>query len=273
MSSSSQLPTSPVPSLEMERYQLGQSPTAAVAPDVKDPEPLALASYGLVKNYSKGKLQVNVLQSVDFEIRQGEFQAIIGQSGSGKSTLLHLLATLDEADEGEIFFEGNRIDNLPASSRDMLRNRYLGMVFQFYHLLPELNMLENVLMPLMIRHGVFRYWSQKRANTKRAKYLLDLVGLSHRLNHKPRQLSGGEMQRAAIARALIANPRVLLADEPTGNLDRKTGADIMEILRCLNQEQKLTIVMVTHDHAIASQADRTVQLVEGRMESCTSNDV
>ena len=275
MSSSSQLPASPVQSLKIGRYQPEQSIDAVSAADVEEPAPapLAMASYGLVKNYRKGKLQVNVLQSVDFEIRQGEFQAIIGQSGSGKSTLLHLLATLDEADEGEIFFEGNRIDNLPAASRDILRNRYLGMVFQFYHLLPELNMLENVLMPLMIRHGVFRYWSQKRANTKRAKYLLDLVGLSHRLTHKPRQLSGGEMQRAAIARALIANPRVLLADEPTGNLDRKTGADIMEILRCLNQEQKLTIVMVTHDHTIARQADHTVQLVEGRMESCSSNDL
>ena len=234
--------------------------------------PAALACRGLVKHYHRGKLQVNVLQQVNFEIQQGEFQAIIGQSGSGKSTLLHLLATLDEPDEGEIFFEGNRIDNLPAVSRDILRNRYLGMVFQFYHLLPELNMLENVLMPLMIRHGVFRYWSQKRANTKRAKYLLDLVGLSHRLHHKPRQLSGGEMQRAAIARALIANPRVLLADEPTGNLDRQTGADIMEILRSLNREQKLTIVMVTHDHAIAGQADHTVQLVEGQMQACVSRD-
>ncbi|HIA19412.1 MAG TPA: ABC transporter ATP-binding protein, partial [Planctomycetaceae bacterium] len=213
------------------------------------------------------------LRSVDFGVRHGEFQAVIGQSGSGKSTLLHLLATLDEADEGEIFFEGNRIDNLPAASRDILRNRYLGMVFQFYHLLPELNILENVLMPLMISHGVFRYWYHKRSYVQRAKHLLDLVGLSHRLRHKPRQVSGGEMQRAAIARALISNPKVLLADEPTGNLDYKTGDDIMRILRTLNEEQNLTIVMVTHDHAIARQADRTVQLLEGQMQSVMSADV
>jgi len=273
MSSSSQLHFENSPGLDLAGSHVECRPDVETAGATEPSVPLAMETRGLVKNYRKGKLLIKVLQSVDFEVREGEFQAVIGQSGSGKSTLLHLLGTLDEADDGEVFFEGNRIDDLPATSRDILRNRYLGMVFQFYHLLPELSMLENVLMPLMIRHGVFRYWRQRRANTQRAKHLLDLVGLSHRLQHKPRQLSGGELQRAAIARALIADPKVLLADEPTGNLDRKTGEDIMQILRTLNQDQNLTIVMVTHDQTIARQADRTVELVEGRMQSLVPGDI
>lgn len=224
-----------------------------------------LSAQGLVKSYRKGKHEVPVLAGVDFSVQTGEFVAIVGQSGSGKSTLLHLLGTLDAPDEGEIYFEGNRIDNLPVQARDLLRNQYFGMIFQFYHLLPELTALENVLVPQMIADGVVRYWFHRRRHVHQAAQLLDLVGLSHRLRHKPRELSGGEMQRAAIARALVTGPRVLLADEPTGNLDRKTGEEIMRILRSLNAEQNLTIVMVTHDPAIAAQADRTVRLVEGRV--------
>jgi len=173
---------------------------------------------------------------------------------------------LDEPDAGEIHFEGNRIDNLPAKARDVLRNSYFGMIFQFYHLLPELTTLENVLMPRMICDGAFRYWRNKRKHVACAKSLLETVGLTHRLTHKPRELSGGEMQRAAIARALVSDPQLLLADEPTGNLDRQTGKEIMELLQSLNSDQKLTIVMVTHDHAIAGLADRTVRLVEGLVE-------
>jgi len=224
-----------------------------------------LAARGLKKSYRKGKLEVPVLKGVDFNVQPGEFVAIVGQSGCGKSTLLHLLGTLDAPDAGEIHFEGNRIDNLAPRGRDVLRNKHFGMIFQFYHLLPELSTLENVLAPIMIRYGVFSYWRHKGEHAKRAKELLDLVGLSHRLTHKPRELSGGEMQRAAIARALIADPKLLLADEPTGNLDQKTGGEILSLLRKLNREQGLTVVMVTHDQAIARQADRTVKLVEGRV--------
>ena len=198
------------------------------------------------------------------EVFPGEFVAIMGQSGSGKSTLLHLLGTLDELDAGEILFERNRIDNLPQVSRDILRNRHFGMIFQFYHLLPELNVLENVLIPLMVDQSVLRYWRNRRKNVRRAKQLLEMVGLSHRLNHKPRQLAGGEMQRTAIARALITNPKLLLADEPTGNLDRQNGLEVMKILRSLNRQENLTIVMVTHDLSVAEQADRVLNLVEGR---------
>jgi lipoprotein-releasing system ATP-binding protein len=228
-------------------------------------EPLLTAS-AVKKSYRKGKHEVPVLLGVDFEIAAGEFVAVVGKSGSGKSTLLHLLGTLDAPDEGEIHFECKRIDNLPATSCDLLRNKHFGMIFQFYHLLPELSTLENILVPRMIAEGALRYWANRAAHRERAEHLLELVGLSHRLTHKPRELSGGEMQRAAIARALIANPQVLLADEPTGNLDRKTGDEIMGILRTLNGDQNLTIVMVTHDAAVASQADRIVRLAEGRVQ-------
>ncbi|HEX7447387.1 MAG TPA: ABC transporter ATP-binding protein [Pirellulales bacterium] len=226
----------------------------------------ALRSVGLVKSYRKDRVTIPVLRGVDLEARPGEFLAIIGQSGSGKSTLLHILGTLDAPDAGEVHFAGRRIDNLPLAQRDRVRNQQIGMIFQFYHLLPELSALENVLSPLMIASSAWGYWRRKREHTARAKELLELVGLGHRLTHRPRELSGGEMQRAAIARALIGNPQALLADEPTGNLDRGTGQEILTLLRNLNRQQKLTIVMVTHDLAIAEMADRVVRLVEGRVE-------
>jgi lipoprotein-releasing system ATP-binding protein len=224
-----------------------------------------LTAHGLHKSYRKGPVEVPVLRGVDLSIRQGEFLAIVGQSGSGKSTLLHLLGTLDAPDKGQIHFEGRRIDNLPTSGRDSLRNRRFGMIFQFYHLLPELNTLENVLAPLMIAHGAWSYFRHRRQHRAAALELLEMVGLGHRLKHRPSELSGGEMQRAAIARSLIARPSLLLADEPTGNLDQETGREILKILGDLNQRQKLTIVMVTHDRTIAALADRTVRLTAGRV--------
>jgi lipoprotein-releasing system ATP-binding protein len=226
-----------------------------------------LAAHYVRKSYRKAAIEIPVLQGVELAIGEGEFVSIIGPSGCGKSTLLHLLCTLDAPDSGEVCFEGHRIDNLPSAGRDILRNKYFGMVFQFYHLLPELTTLENVLAPAMIGEGVIGYWRRRGAYRERARQMLELVGLSHRLKHKPRELSGGEMQRTAIARALVARPRVLLADEPTGNLDKHTGEEIMAILRRLNREQNLTIVMVTHDPSIAAEADRTVTLIDGRVAS------
>jgi lipoprotein-releasing system ATP-binding protein len=225
-----------------------------------------LHTVDLYKSYHTGTVEVPVLRGVSMSVRQGEFLAIVGQSGSGKSTLLHLLGTLDAPDRGEIHYAGRRIDNLPAKARDGLRNRQFGMIFQFYHLLPELNTLENVLAPLMIRHSVWGYLRHRRQHRDRAHELLEMVGLSHRLKHRPSELSGGEMQRAAIARALVAQPDLLLADEPTGNLDEGTGQEITRILRTLNRQQNLTIVMVTHDRAVADQADRIVRLAGGRIE-------
>jgi len=225
-----------------------------------------LQTVDLYKSYRKGPVEVPVLRGVSMSTRQGEFLAIVGQSGSGKSTLLHLLGTLDAPDRGEIHYDGRRIDNLAPAGRDWLRNRRFGMIFQFYHLLPELSTLENVLTPLMITHGVWSFLRRRREHRARAKELLEMVGLGHRLKHRPRELSGGEMQRAAIARALMVEPDLLLADEPTGNLDQLTGQEIIRILRTLNDRQNLTIVMVTHDGAIADQADRIVRLVNGKIE-------
>jgi lipoprotein-releasing system ATP-binding protein len=227
----------------------------------------AIRAHGLVKTYRKNRLEVPVLKGVEFSAEQGKITAIVGQSGSGKSTLLHLLATLDRPDAGEIHFEGRRIDNLSRNRRDQFRNREIGMIFQFYHLLPELTTLENVLAPLMIGMGWWSWlWSRSTAREE-ASELLATVGLGHRLHHKPSELSGGEMQRAAIARALIGKPKLLLADEPTGNLDQETGNGVLELLQKINRDEGLTIVLVTHDEKLAMQCDRIVRLVQGHVES------
>jgi len=217
------------------------------------------------KSYQKAKVHIPVLRGVDFRVEPGEFLAIIGQSGSGKSTLLHLLGTLDAPDAGEVHLGSERIDNLPRGRRDRLRNQRFGMVFQMYHLLPELTALENVLVPTMISQSVWQFQRQRKQHLAAATELLELVGLGHRLRHLPRELSGGEMQRTAVARALINRPGILLADEPTGNLDDETGLEILELLRTLNRHHNLTIVMVTHDESIARMADRVVRLAGGQV--------
>ena len=241
------------------------APRTEAKPAKSAPKTPILSAKDLSKTYRKGAIEVPVLRGVDFHAQPGEFVSIIGQSGSGKSTLLHLLATLDEPDIGEVHFAGKRIDGLPTSERDEVRNKHIGMVFQFYHLLPELTTLENVLLPLMIAESTWSYFWRSREFSDRAEHLLEQVGLSHRLHHVPRELSGGEMQRAAIARALISKPELLLADEPTGNLDSKNGREVMEILQSLNTDHGLTIVMVTHDVPLARQAHRTVRLAEGKV--------
>ena len=225
-----------------------------------------LAAVDLEKGYRKGRTEVPVLRGVNFAADRGELVAVVGQSGSGKSTLLHVLGLLDAPDSGRVELDGEPIDRLPERRRDVLRNRTFGFIFQFYHLLPELTTLENVLTPLLIRHGPIAYLAKRSGFRAEAKAILDRVGLGHRLNHRPSELSGGEMQRAAIARALCGRPEILLADEPTGNLDATTGQAIMELLRDLNAERGLTMIVVTHDPHIAAQADRTVRLVEGRIE-------
>jgi lipoprotein-releasing system ATP-binding protein len=225
-----------------------------------------LTAVGLEKGYRKGRNVVPVLRGVDLEVGHGEFVAVVGASGSGKSTLLHVLGLLDGPDDGSVVLDGARIDDRPDRERDALRNRTFGFIFQFYHLLPELSALENVMAPRLIRHGLWSYLAQRRAVRREATALLERVGLGHRLEHYPAELSGGEMQRAAIARALAGGPAVLLADEPTGNLDAATGQTVLELLRDLNRERGLTMIMVTHDANIAHQADRVVRLTEGRIE-------
>jgi lipoprotein-releasing system ATP-binding protein len=225
-----------------------------------------LKAVGIEKAYQKGKIAVPVLRGVSTEVERGELVAVVGASGSGKSTLLHVLGLLDAPNSGGVWLDGERIDDKSDRKRDQLRNHTFGFIFQFYHLLPELSALENVMMPLLIRHGLFSYIRNRSTIRREAEALLDRVGLSHRLTHYPSELSGGEMQRAAIARALMGGPSIVLADEPTGNLDAATGQTVLELLRDLNRERRLTMMMVTHDLQIAQQADRIVRLAEGRIE-------
>jgi lipoprotein-releasing system ATP-binding protein len=229
-----------------------------------------LSAVNLHKAYRKHAITVPVLTGLDLEVYPGEFLSVVGASGSGKSTLLHLLGTLDRPDQGRIHLQGERIDNAPAEQRDALRNQTFGFIFQFYHLLPELTTLENVLVPQMISQSVFGWWKRRRELKRRGTELLERIGLGHRLRHRPRELSGGEMQRAAIARALVNRPRILLADEPTGNLDADTGAEIVRLLRDLNQQEILTIIMVTHNLDLVGESDRVVRLASGRIEEGTA---
>jgi lipoprotein-releasing system ATP-binding protein len=247
----------------MSSVTLERTASAAVAAA----KPPLLAVHGLRKSYRSGDRLLEVLRGVDFHLAPTEFVSVIGQSGSGKSTLLHLIGLLDAADAGSVSLADRRIDDLPSRQRDRLRNTELGMVFQAYHLLPELSAIENVLAPLMVRHGVFSWCKVRAAARRRAMDLLEKFGLGERLHHKPRQLSGGEMQRVAIARALVGSPRLLLADEPTGNLDAETGAGILDVLCGLNRSEGLSIVLVTHDPLIARRADRIVRLAAGRVET------
>ncbi|HLW64640.1 MAG TPA: ABC transporter ATP-binding protein [Gemmataceae bacterium] len=228
-----------------------------------------LVACNLQKTFRRNANQVQVLHGLSLEVMDGEFLSIVGASGSGKSTLLHLLGTLDHPDAGEIYLHGQRIDNLPQRERDQLRSQTFGFIFQFYHLLPELSMLENVLVPTMVHASAWRWLGERKTYRKRAVELLERFGLGHRLKHRPRELSGGEMQRTAIARALICQPRVLLADEPTGNLDAETGHEILGILRDLNHRDGLTIIMVTHNQEMAASTDRVVRMVSGRVETDT----
>jgi lipoprotein-releasing system ATP-binding protein len=225
-----------------------------------------IAAVGVGKSYWKGRNEVPVLRGVDLEADRGEMVAVVGASGSGKSTLLHITGLLDGPDSGTVMVDSQRIDDRPERHRDAMRNRLFGFIFQFYHLLPELTALENVMMPHLIRHGVWSYWKERRRIRHDAAELMERVGLGHRLDHRPTELSGGEMQRAAIARALAGRPSILLADEPTGNLDAASGQGVLDLLRDLNRERGLTMILVTHDQQIAQQADRVVRLAEGRIE-------
>jgi lipoprotein-releasing system ATP-binding protein len=221
------------------------------------------------KSYPMGSVRVDVLKGAGLSVKQGQFVAIIGASGSGKSTLLHLLGGLDRPEKGRVCFRGKDIGRLRSSRLDQYRNRTVGFVFQFYHLLEELNILENVLMPAMAGKGVLQWLACRLDARKRAQTLIETMGLAHRVKHKPYQLSGGERQRVAIARALMNQPELLLADEPTGNLDSATGNGILEGLERLHQAGQ-TIVMVTHDSRIAQRASRVITLLDGRIVEGTA---
>ena len=213
----------------------------------------------LGKTYAEGKLHTPVFDGLDFSVVAGETVAILGASGAGKSTLLHLLGGLDVPTAGEVFVAGRKMSALSDAERGRLRNRALGFVYQFHHLLPEFTALENVMLPVLLAGGA------NAEADRRARTLLTAVGLEHRLEHKPGELSGGERQRAAVARALVNRPACVLGDEPTGNLDEKTAAAVFELMLSLNREHRTSLVLVTHDRDLAHRLDRVLELHEGRL--------
>jgi len=236
---------------------------------MRDPKPAAavIEARGLGKTYAEGSLRTPVFDGLDLAVARGETVAILGASGAGKSTLLHLLGGLDTPSAGEVYVDGQKMSALSDAARGQLRNRALGFIYQFHHLLPEFTALENVMLPVVLGGARVPQAEQK------AKALLEAVGLGHRLGHKPGELSGGERQRAAVARALVNRPGCVLGDEPTGNLDEKTAATVFDLMLALNREQRTSLVLVTHDRRLARRLDRVLELHEGRLRELAPDEV
>ena len=220
-----------------------------------------LRCQSIYKSYQEAESEVKILQNVSLEVQAGETLAILGSSGSGKSTLLHILGTLDAPNSGEVYFQDVCLTTLNPKKQAQFRNKQLGFVYQFHHLLPEFSAQENVAMPLLIA-GV-----DKNDALNKAQILLERVGLSHRISHKPSQMSGGERQRVAIARALVNTPKVIMADEPTGNLDESNSQQIFELIQDINKEFNTAFIIVTHDQVLASKLDRMLILTQGQLEA------
>ncbi len=223
-----------------------------------------ISASGIHKSYKMGQSSIEVLKGIELSVQKGTFLAVIGASGSGKSTLLHILGALDTPDKGSVHFNGSDIQKFSSRQLNTFRNKKVGFVFQFYHLLDELTVLENVILPVMAGVSTLGWLAQRNSTKKRANELMERLGLAQRTGHKAYQLSGGERQRVAIARALINGPEMLLADEPTGNLDFETGNGILDILEELNRDGQ-TIIMVTHDDRIAQRAHSVIRLLDGKI--------
>ena len=227
---------------------------------------MVIQAEALAKTYAEGKMHTPVFDGLELAVHAGETVAIVGASGAGKSTLLHLLGGLDTPTSGEVYVTGQKMSALSDGARGQLRNRALGFIYQFHHLLPEFTALENVMMPVLLGGA------DVAIATQRAKALLGQVGLGHRIEHKPGELSGGERQRAAVARALVNQPACVLGDEPTGNLDEKTAATVFELMLELNRAQKTSLVLVTHDRRLARRLDRVLELHEGRLRELATSE-
>ncbi len=217
------------------------------------------------KSYTSDSQPLHVLRGVNFDVEEGGILVVVGASGAGKSTLLHILGLLDTPDEGQVAFRGTDLTSLSARKKARLRNREFGFVFQFYHLLPELDALENILLPAMVGHNVLSWMGAKKRLRSTAEAIIKSVGLWERRHHKPKQLSGGERQRIAIARALMNDPALVFCDEPTGNLDSKTSREIENLIWKLNQESGKTFIIVTHNWELAKKAGRVLTMVDGTL--------
>ncbi len=231
---------------------------------------IILKTENLCKNYFPGEEELHILRNVNLSIEKGKIYVVFGPSGAGKSTLLHIFGTIERPSEGNFFFNGEDISNFNRDQLAILRSREIGFVFQSHHLLPEFTALENVMIPAFIRAENMESQSKKRNENKeeikkRALKILEEVGLKSRIKHKPSQLSGGEQQRVSIARALINNPSLILADEPTGNLDKETGKKIFQLLLDLNKSRMATLIIVTHNEELAKHSDREIRLEDGRI--------
>jgi lipoprotein-releasing system ATP-binding protein len=222
-----------------------------------------LSADRVTKSFWLGKREIPILRGIDLQVAPGEMVALLGASGAGKSTLLHVLGLLDAPTGGAVNYDGRPVHDLSVVERARLRHQHVGFVFQFYHLIPELTALQNVTLARMMQCSVLQYWRERGAVRAAATTLLDEVGLGQRLQHRPAELSGGERQRVAIARALLAQPRVILADEPTGNLDSDTANGVMDLLFRINRERQLAFLLVTHNEEVARRCHRTVRLKDG----------
>ncbi|GDY01649.1 lipoprotein-releasing system ATP-binding protein LolD [Planctomycetota bacterium] len=240
------------------------STSKRTATGIVDPNSIpVLAAENVRKNYWLGKRAIPVLRGIDLRVYQGEMVALLGASGAGKSTLMHVLGLLDTPTDGQVLYDGKPAHSLSINQRAALRHRHTGFVFQFYHLIPELTALQNVVLARMMQISTLHYWRERRAVRAEAVLILTQFGLGERLSHRPSELSGGERQRVAIARALIAKPRIVLADEPTGNLDSHTADGVMELLFEINQTQQLAFLLVTHNEEIAARCHRMIRLKDG----------